>query len=129
MMAQAPVVLLVEGDVVVRHPLAEYLRECGFVIFEAASGHEAMAALTAPDSRIEVVLADMTTPGGGFGLRQWVKTNRPSIDVILAGSIEKAADEAGKLCNDGPALAKPFEHRLVLEHIRRVIAQRSNRKN
>ncbi len=82
-MSDASVVLLVEGDVVVRHPLAEYLRECGFVVFEASDGQEAIAMLSARD--IDVVLTDMTTPGGGFALRQWVATNRPAVDVILGG--------------------------------------------
>ena len=39
------VVLLVEGDIIVRHPLAEYLRECGFTVFEASNGDEAKRAL------------------------------------------------------------------------------------
>ncbi|HWG07149.1 MAG TPA: response regulator [Beijerinckiaceae bacterium] len=123
-MSNAPVVLLVEGDVVIRHPLAEYLRECGFVVFEAADGDEAISMLDAPDRDIDVVLADMTTPGSGFALHQWITTNRPSVDVIMAGSVDKACEKAGDLCNDGPALVKPYEHRLVLDRIRRAIAQR-----
>jgi hypothetical protein len=41
-----------------------------------------------------------------------------------AGSLEKAVEKAGSLCNEGPALAKPWDHRLVLDHIRRTLAQR-----
>jgi len=123
-MSNAPVVLLVEGDVLVRHPLAEYLRECGFVVFEASGGQEAIAMLAAPDHDIDLVLADMTTPGSGFALRQWIATNWPSVDVLLAGSLDKACEKAGDLCNEGPALAKPYEHRFVLDRIRRAIAQR-----
>ena len=123
-MSKAPVILLVEGDVVVRHPLAEYLRECGFVVFEAADGHDAQTMLSRPERHVDIVLVDMTTAGSGFGLRQWITENRPLVHVILAGSIEKACDQAGNLCNDGPALAKPYEHHLVLDRIRRALAQR-----
>jgi DNA-binding response OmpR family regulator len=127
-MVDAPTVLLVEGDIVIRHPLAEYLRQCGFTVFEAANGDEAVMALQAPDLKIDVALADMTTVGSGFALRQWIVIQKLPVEVILAGTIEKAVDKAGSLCNEGPALAKPYEHHLVLEHIRRVLAQRDGRK-
>jgi DNA-binding NtrC family response regulator len=120
----SPVVLLVEGDIVVRHPLAEYLRECGFTVFEASSGDEAKRALTTPSLQIEVVLADMTTEGSGFALLGWIKEHNPSADVIMAGSIEKAVNRAASICKDGPAVAKPYEHHLVLDHIRRALARR-----
>jgi len=117
-----PVILLVEGDILARDPLAEYLRECGFTVFEATNGDEAKVIL---DRRnIGVVLADMTTTGSGFALLQWIKAQHSSVEVILAGSIERAVAEAGDLCNNGPALAKPYEHRLVLERIRQAIARR-----
>jgi DNA-binding response OmpR family regulator len=127
-MATNPVVLLVEGDIVVRHPLAEYLRQCGFTVFEAGSGDDAVAALSAADMEIQVVLADMTTPGSGFALRQWIRTNKPAIEVLLAGSVEKAVGHASDICAEGPALAKPYEHHLVLDSIRRALARRDESK-
>ena len=123
-MSASAVALLVEGDIAIRHPLAEYLRECGFTVFEAANGDEAMHALQTPELQIEVVLADMMTTGSGFGLRQWVRTQSLAVEVILAGSVEKAVDHAGGLCHEGPALAKPYQHHLVLDHIRQVLARR-----
>jgi DNA-binding NtrC family response regulator len=124
MTSSSPVVLLVEGDIVVRHPLAEYLRKCGFTVFEASNGEEAKRALTTPSIQIEVVLADMTTEGSGFALQHWINEHNHSAEVILAGSIEKAVDRAASICRDGPALAKPYEHHLVLDHIRRALARR-----
>jgi DNA-binding response OmpR family regulator len=118
------VVLLVEGDILVRHPLAEYLRECGFTVFEASNGDEAKAALSAPNLHIEIVLADMTTEGSGFALRAWIKETKHPAEIILAGSIEKAVDRAATICRNGPTIAKPYEHRLVLDHIRRTLARR-----
>jgi DNA-binding response OmpR family regulator len=115
---------LVEGDIVARHPLAEYLRGCGFTVFEAANGEEAMQALSAADLRIDVVLADITTTGSGFTLRRWIAERDPTIEIILAGSIEKAVDRAGSLCNEGPALTKPYTHHLVLDQIRQALARR-----
>lgn len=128
MTSAAPVVLLVEGEVVARHLLAQYLRTCGFVVFEAGNGDEAMRAFAVPDLRIAVVLADMATAGSGFALRRWIAANHAGTDVILAGSIEKTVHRAGTMCNEGPALAKPYEHLLVLEHIRRAVAGRDMKR-
>jgi DNA-binding NtrC family response regulator len=119
-----PVVLLVEGDIVARFPLAQYLRQCGFTVVEAANGDEAKLALKSPELKVQVVLADVRTVGGGFALRQWIAAENFDVTVILAGSIEKAVEQAGDLCNEGPALAKPYEHRLVLDQIRQAIARR-----
>jgi DNA-binding response OmpR family regulator len=124
MTSSPPVVLLVEGDIVVRHPLAEYLRECGFIVFEASNGDEAKRALTTPSLQIEVVLADMTTEGSGFALQRWIKERNHPAEIIMAGSVEKAVDRAAGICKDGPSLAKPYEHHLVLDHIRKALARR-----
>ena len=124
MTSSSPVVLLVEGDIVVRHPLAEYLRECGFTVFEASNGDEAKRAFTTPSLLIEVVLADMTTEGSGFALQCWIKEYNHSAEVIMVGSIETAVDRAAAICKDGPAFAKPYEHHFVLEHIRKALARR-----
>jgi DNA-binding response OmpR family regulator len=105
-------------------PLAEDLRECGFAVFEASNGDEAKRALRSTSLRIEVVLADMTTEGSGFSLQRWIREQNHSAEVIMAGSIDKAVDRAAGICKNGPALAKPYEHHLVLDHIRRALARR-----
>jgi DNA-binding NtrC family response regulator len=128
MTSSTSVVLLVEGDITVRHPLAEYLRECGFIVCEGSNGDEAKLALTAPSLQIEVVLADMRTEGAGFALQGWIKEHTHPAEVILVGSVEKAADRAASICKNGPALTKPYEHHLVLDHIRRALARRDRGK-
>jgi DNA-binding response OmpR family regulator len=128
MTSSSRVVLLVEGDITIRHPLAEYLRKCGFTVSEASNGDEAQRGSTTPSLQIEVVLADMTTEGSGFALQRWVRERDHPAEVILAGSIEKAVDRAASICKNGPALAKPYEHHLVLDHIRRSLAQRDRGK-
>jgi DNA-binding NtrC family response regulator len=121
-------VLLIENDIVVRHPLAEYLRECGFTVIEVTNGTEARLVLTSPRLQIDVVLVDMNAPDSGFTLYQWIRQNHPSAEVILSATVEKAVERAGALCNEGPALAKPYDHHLVLDHIRQALARRDREK-
>ena len=123
-------VMIVESDILVRHPLAEYLRECGYRVIEAVNSDEAHQLLNAGLASIEIdiVLADAYASGeSGFALATWMRGNHPKIEVILAGSVAKAAEKAGELCQDGPALSKPYNHKLVLDHIQRLLAARDRR--
>jgi DNA-binding NtrC family response regulator len=94
------------------------------MVLEAATGDEAVAILQGSGLMIETVIADVTTIVGGFGLSQWIRSNKPSVDVILAGSIDKAVSSAAEVCQDGPALTKPYQHQLVLDRIRQSLAKR-----
>jgi DNA-binding response OmpR family regulator len=127
-MPSAETVLLVEGEILLRHPLAEYLRECGFAVYEAANGKEAEAVLVSRDLNVGIVLADMKTDKSGFQLQAWIRSKMPHVEVILAGSIDKAVDQAGSVCNEGPALVKPYAHRLVLDRIRQSLSRRALRR-
>jgi DNA-binding response OmpR family regulator len=114
-------ILIVETDILVRHPLAEYLRECGYIVVEACDVTEARSLLEHDEVLINIVLAEGNT---GFELSGWIRANHPEVKVILAGTVARAAEKAGDLCEDGPALALPYEHKFVLERIRRLLAAR-----
>lgn len=118
-------ILIVEADILIRHPLAAYLRDCGYVVVEAADAYEARKVLSQRDVAIDIVLADANPSGdSGFVLASWIRQHHPNLKVILAGTVTKAAEKAGDLCEDGPGLSKPYDHRTVLDEIRRAMAQR-----
>jgi DNA-binding response OmpR family regulator len=124
-----PVVLIVDSDILVRHPLAEYLRECGYRVLEASTAMEARTFVADGEISIDTILADVAGPGeGGFALASWIRANHSHIEVALAGTVDKAAEKAGDLCLEGPALSKPYDHQLVLDHIRRLVAARDQRR-
>jgi len=115
------IILVVESDVMVRHALSEYLRHCGYRVIEAATAQEAKTLLTA-NIPLDVVFSavDLEEPAEGFGLSKWVRENRPGVEIILSGSVVKAAQHAGDLCEEGPHLAKPYEPQQVVEWIKKL---------
>jgi DNA-binding NtrC family response regulator len=117
-------ILIVETDVLVRHPLAQYLRECGYKVVEALDTEEAQTLITKSDKQIEIVLADAHGLKDAFELSTWIHTNHPDIEVILAGTVAKAVEKAGDLCEEGPATSKPYEHKFVMDRILRLFAAR-----
>lgn len=71
--AMGPTVLIVEDEVFPRLAMADYLRECGFHVVEAASGVEAQQLVLA-GLKVDLVFSDITMPGGvdGIDLALWL---------------------------------------------------------
>ena len=73
-----PCILIVEEDLLVRPPLAEYLRECGYLVLEASSAGDARTLLEDGSRRIDIVLAEVKSgEASGFALASWVRTHLP----------------------------------------------------
>ena len=119
-------VLVVDGDIVSRHVIADYLRQCGYAVVEAAGSDEAMIALREPTLSIDVILCEVTAVGtqACFELATWVRANRPELEVKLAGGLEMTAQTAAELCESGPHLKKPYEPSAVVDYIKRLRASR-----
>jgi DNA-binding response OmpR family regulator len=122
-------ILIVEADITVRHPLSEYLRECGYQVIEATSTDEAVQFLNNGEPAIEVVLADVDAKGqvDGFGLAQWMRQKGSTAEIILAGTASKAAEKAGDICLEGPVSTRPFQHQVLLDRIKAMVATRERR--
>lgn len=121
-------ILVVEDEILIRLVIADYLRGCGYKVYEASSGDEAMILLQQDDPKIDLVFTDTEMPGriDGFALARWLREQRPEVEVILVGSPAKAADTAAGLCEDGP-LPKPYHPQMVIDRIRRLLASRTRR--
>jgi CheY-like chemotaxis protein len=117
--------LVVDDEVLVRLAVGEYLRDCGFHVFEAADGNEAIEVLQAAELPIDLVFSDVQMPGlDGFGLARWIRENRPEVRVLLtSGNPAGVAAKATELCHEGPVVAKPYDHAALLQRIKRMLAR------
>lgn len=122
----AAFILIVDGDILSRHVIADYLRHCGYDVIEAADTDEALAALGEPTLSIDVILCDVSALGSrsGFQLANWVRANRPELEVKLAGSADTVAHTAAELCENGPHLQRPYEPVAVIDYIKQLRASR-----
>lgn len=121
-----PSVLIVDGDILSRHAISDYLRHCGYAVVEAANTDEATTALGDETLQVDVILCDVGAVGSksGFELVNWVRTHRPELEVRLAGNVASTADAAADLCESGPQLARPYEPQSVVDYITRLRASR-----
>jgi hypothetical protein len=74
-----------------------------------------------------VVLSKIDIPGSmnGFGFAQWARSVRPELKILLAATPERTVKNAAELCGAGPMLRRPYEHKLVLDRIKRLLVARA----
>jgi CheY-like chemotaxis protein len=110
-------VLVLDNDVLVRMPVVQFLRDCGYRVVEAATIDEAIALLEKTNIPLDVVLSSIDIPGSmnGFGFAQWARSVRPELKILLAATPERTVRNAAELCEVGPTLKRPYTHKLVLE--------------
>ena len=81
---QAPSILVVEDEPLVRAVAVMHLQERGFSVIEAQDADEAMLILR-HDRSIAAVFSDVQMPGSmdGLALAQWLANTRPTVKVLL----------------------------------------------
>jgi DNA-binding response OmpR family regulator len=122
---QSETILVLEDDILVRNPLAEYLRGCGYRVIEASNPAEAQQIFEASEVRVHVLFASASGEAEvEFDLARWARTRHQELNVILAGSMRAATQKAGDLCEEGPAFTRPYNHQHLLDRIRRLTAAR-----
>jgi CheY-like chemotaxis protein len=119
-------VLVVDDEILVRTVLAEYLRDCGYRVIEAANAAEAIEVLTS-DLDVDVLFTDIEMPGemNGFGLAKWTREHRPGLQIMLTSGNPSKAEEARTLCLDEHFVTKPTPFDDLRDRIARILASRT----
>jgi two-component system, OmpR family, response regulator len=113
--------LVVEDEEMILELLAGSLRFAGFEVMTAASGAEALRAMTA--SRPDLVLLDVMMPDGdGFDVVRRMRSSGPDIPVIFLTARDGVRERVAGLALGGDDyVTKPFSLDEVLERIRAVL--------
>src|SRR4029079_10621287 len=78
-------ILVVEDEEHIRHMVAKVLRERGYVVFEAATGDEALATLPS-HPEIDMIFTDVRMPGrhDGISMVAEARRTRPDLKIVFA---------------------------------------------
>jgi two-component system OmpR family response regulator len=119
--AAAARLLVVEDEDTIRQLLSGSLRFAGFEVATAASGAEALRAVTA--SRPDLVLLDVMMPGGdGFEVVRRLRSTGPDVPVIFLTARDDVRDRvSGLALGADDYVTKPFSLDELLERIRAVL--------
>ena len=112
--APPPTVLVVDDEILVRMVIAAYLRDCGFDVVEAGNADEAVRVLEV-GIRVDIVFSDVNMPGSldGFGLAQWLRRERPGLNIILTSGAAQGAKDASDLCAPRPGPGQALRLRRI----------------
>jgi DNA-binding NtrC family response regulator len=111
--------LVVEDELMVRMPIAEYLRDCGYNVLEAANASEAIAAVDA-EGPVSLVFSDIRMPGkmDGVGLAEWFQSHHPTVPVLLTSGYNggRAVSAPGAIARNR-FIEKPYSQTQVARRI------------
>jgi DNA-binding response OmpR family regulator len=120
-----PTILVVENEVLVRIPVCDYLRNCGFRVLEATHAGEAQALLDSGE-QVAIVFSAIAMPGAlnGFGLATWVRRRHPAVKVILTVGVREKAKMAAEFCEEEHELLdKPYGYEVLLARIHAMLGR------
>ena len=122
---EAQTVIVAESDVFARMVLAQFLRECGYDVLEAATSDDVLA-LVRSGRKADVLLLDAQISGGlaGFTLTRQVRENFPDTEIVLTFGVARAADKAAEICDKGP-LERPYHPQEIVSRIKRLRQNRT----
>jgi CheY-like chemotaxis protein len=107
---QLPVVLLVENRVLTRAATARFLRGGGFTVVEAVGADDALRLLSAESQiRVAFVDTDLAGPKNGDDLAAIIKSNYPSVKVLLARNPGDSSPLEGVTAVNKPYLLSKIE--------------------
>jgi two-component system cell cycle sensor histidine kinase/response regulator CckA len=121
------VILVVEDEQAVRLLVGNLLQRCGYTVFSAVSGVEALNLWGQHKDEIQLLLTDMVLPDGMMGreLAEKLKGEKPKLRVVYTSGY--SANLAGK----GPALVegvnflqKPYHPQKLAQTVRDCLDQK-----
>jgi CheY-like chemotaxis protein len=115
------IILVVEDEILIRAAVAEYLRNSGYMVVEAADAAEAIAVFTSGEP-IDVVMCDVEMPGtmDGLGLARWINRCHPTVPVLLTSGRGVAIATGKKPCE--LFIAKPYRLEALAKRLKLILA-------
>lgn len=116
-------VLVVDDEEMVRRTVGEMLKQHGYAVIRAASGHEATDIFREKAGDISLVLLDLTMPGmSGVETLQRLQGIRPNVKVILTSGYNEV-EAIQRFAGKGLAgfIQKPYTARQLAERVKTVL--------
>jgi DNA-binding NtrC family response regulator len=117
---RAPIVLLVEDEVMILTMLAQAMEDAGFAVIEAVNGEEARAVLQS-QAAIDAMVTDVRMPGAldGLQLAALARCERPQLKVIVTSGHVHHGASAG-IADD--FFDKPYHIARIIQRVDQLTA-------
>jgi DNA-binding NtrC family response regulator len=116
-------VLIVEDDVVIRWQAAEYLRDAGYHVIEAANVNEGIVVFSS-GTQVDIVFSDINLAGEltGHALARWLSKFYPEVPMLLTSGDQNAS---ASISAGGTRsfVAKPYDLAEVDRRIKQLLSR------
>ena len=115
-----PGVLIVEDEFLLRMEAAEFMKDCGFAVYEASNADDAIALLELHGD-IRAVFTDIHMPGSmdGLKLAHYVRGRWPPVQLIITSGHAKPRAEDMPIGSG--YVGKPYQLDEVADSLRAMI--------
>jgi two-component system, response regulator PdtaR len=115
-------VLVAEDEELVRLVIVDAMEDEGFKVMQAEHAEAALDVLQIHAERIHVLFTDIQMPGvmDGLALARHTAERWPNIALLVTSA--RPRPHQSKLPQKSRFLAKPYQHRHVIRHIRELAA-------
>jgi CheY-like chemotaxis protein len=115
-------VIVAEDEELVRFVIVEALRDEGFEVMEVEHAEAALVVLASHARRIHVLFTDIQMSGtmDGMALAHHTSTHWPWIGLLVTSA--QPHPDRSAFPRKSRFVAKPYEHRDVIRHIRELSA-------
>ncbi len=113
---------MVDDDELVLETAMAAVESLGHHAVGAPNGAAAITRLQS-DNSIDLLLTAVVMPGGisGHDLARWVRTNRPTLPVIISSGYNNERPETSPELTAIPFLAKPYNRHQLAQTIQRLL--------
>lgn len=118
-------ILVVDDETMVLDVVGSYIEQLGHKVLLAKSGHEALKVASDHDGEIDLLLTDMMMPSmNGQELAEILVSTNPGVKVIfMSGLLHTAIDAQNTPCFRDGFVQKPFSHKTLITHIKKVLTE------
>jgi CheY-like chemotaxis protein len=116
-------ILVAEDEIMVRGIMARTLRECGYVVLEAADGREALETVESQGGRVNLIVADVVMPVlGGREMAARLAERWPDIPVLFTSGYTGLDVVSRGLLEEGREfLQKPLAPEALARKVREMV--------
>jgi CheY-like chemotaxis protein len=116
-------ILVAEDEAMVRGIMARTLRECGYVVLEAADGREALEIVESQGGRVNLIVADVVMPVlGGREMAARLAERWPDIPVLFTSGYTGLDVVSRGLLDEGREfLQKPLAPEALARKVREMV--------
>jgi DNA-binding NtrC family response regulator len=103
-------ILVVEDEDPLRRSVSKMFQKVGFTVLEASNGDDALKAIRTPQTRIDILLLDVTLPGApSRQVFEQASRLRPEMKVIVTSAYSKETSAASLTGKVEHFVRKPYQ--------------------